>query len=235
MRFIIIFCLLLKNHWASPVKVPDLTEIQTRLAYVSCHRQLEKVKNSIYCEYLRPPIDKYRTIQFGSYEEIRNVGYDYAKMIFDLWTKHNGSCQQYLEKRNTELCSKLGRAQFKDKSSKINNESQGPIRLTHIISSVYDTQTDQSLKFDDLSELVHQKNDFQSKIPDRKQSKGTYTQEIHSFSCGDEILDNEYDSYSSSEESSGDGILSEPNIDAGYTSTDLELAKMNSQTDRQTD
>ena len=54
-----------------PVKVPELSEIQTRLAYVSCQRQLEIVKNSNYCEYLRPPIDRYRTLQFGSFDEIR--------------------------------------------------------------------------------------------------------------------------------------------------------------------
>ena len=59
------------NHWATPVKVPDLTEIQSRLAYVSCMRGLEMVKNSDFCEYMRPPIDKFRTLQFASFEEIR--------------------------------------------------------------------------------------------------------------------------------------------------------------------
>ena len=59
------------NIWSIPVKVPELSEIQTRLAYVSCQRQLEIVKNSNFCEYLRPPIDRYRTLQFGSFDEIR--------------------------------------------------------------------------------------------------------------------------------------------------------------------
>lgn len=52
------------------VKVPDMAEIQSRLAYVSCVRQLDHVKNSDYCEYIRPPIDKYGTLQFGSFDEI---------------------------------------------------------------------------------------------------------------------------------------------------------------------
>ena len=47
-----------------------MQEIQSRLAYVSCIRQLELVKNSDYCEYIRPPIDKYGTLQFGSFDEI---------------------------------------------------------------------------------------------------------------------------------------------------------------------
>lgn len=59
------------NIWSTPVKIPELSEIQTRLAYVSCQRQLEIVKNSNFCEYLRPPIDRYRTLQFGLFDEIR--------------------------------------------------------------------------------------------------------------------------------------------------------------------
>jgi len=63
------------NIWSTPVKVPELSEIQTRLAYVSCQRQLEIVKNSNFCEYLRPPIDRYRTLQFGLFDEIRVDNY----------------------------------------------------------------------------------------------------------------------------------------------------------------
>ena len=51
-------------------QVPDMTEIQSRLAYVSCVRQLEIVKNSDYCEYMRPPIDKFGTLQFADCDEI---------------------------------------------------------------------------------------------------------------------------------------------------------------------
>ena len=40
-------------------KIPDMAEIQSRLAYVSCVRQLAEVKESSYCEYIRPPIDRY--------------------------------------------------------------------------------------------------------------------------------------------------------------------------------
>lgn len=47
-----------------------MAEIQTRLAYVCCVRQLEMVKNSEYCEYLRPPIDSYGTLDFSKFNEI---------------------------------------------------------------------------------------------------------------------------------------------------------------------
>lgn len=51
-------------------QVLNMAEIQTRLAYVCCVRQLESVKNSDYCEYIRPPIDRYRTLEFGKFDEI---------------------------------------------------------------------------------------------------------------------------------------------------------------------
>ncbi|GAB1286039.1 Patatin-like phospholipase domain-containing protein 7 [Apodemus speciosus] len=64
------------NPLATKVKVLNMAEIQTRLAYVCCVRQLEMVKNSDYCEYLRPPIDSYRTLDFGKFDEICEVGKD---------------------------------------------------------------------------------------------------------------------------------------------------------------
>ncbi|XP_017789484.1 PREDICTED: neuropathy target esterase sws isoform X3 [Habropoda laboriosa] len=71
------------NPFATPVKVPNLPDIQSRLAYVSCVRQLEEVKNSDYCEYIRPPIDKYKTLQFANFDEIKDVGYQHGKTYFE--------------------------------------------------------------------------------------------------------------------------------------------------------
>ncbi len=88
------------NYWTTPVKIPDLTEIQSRLAYVSCQRILETVKKSNYCEYMRPPIDKYRTLQFGQFNEIKECGYNYGKILFDTWINHSGSIEKFLYKKN---------------------------------------------------------------------------------------------------------------------------------------
>lgn len=52
------------------MQVPNFTEIQSRLAYISCIRQLEEVKSSGICHYLRPPIDEFMTLQFSAFEEI---------------------------------------------------------------------------------------------------------------------------------------------------------------------
>ncbi|XP_063429612.1 patatin-like phospholipase domain-containing protein 7 [Mytilus trossulus] len=75
------------SPWSETVKVPDMAEIQSRLAYVSCVRQLDHVKNSDYCEYIRPPIDKYGTLQFGSFDEIADVGYQHGKALLNGWIK----------------------------------------------------------------------------------------------------------------------------------------------------
>uniref|UniRef100_A0A2K6T1X1 lysophospholipase n=1 Tax=Saimiri boliviensis boliviensis TaxID=39432 RepID=A0A2K6T1X1_SAIBB len=73
------------NPLATKVKVLNMAEIQTRLAYVCCVRQLEVVKSSDYCEYLRPPIDGYRTLDFGKFSEICEVGYQHGRTVFDIW------------------------------------------------------------------------------------------------------------------------------------------------------
>ncbi|XP_023083446.1 patatin-like phospholipase domain-containing protein 7 isoform X2 [Piliocolobus tephrosceles] len=73
------------NPLATKVKVLNMAEIQTRLAYVCCVRQLEVVKSSDYCEYLRPPIDSYGTLDFSKFNEICEVGYHHGRTVFDIW------------------------------------------------------------------------------------------------------------------------------------------------------
>ncbi|XP_063066294.1 patatin-like phospholipase domain-containing protein 7 isoform X2 [Engraulis encrasicolus] len=75
------------NPLAEKVKVLNMGEIQTRLAYVCCVRQLESVKSSDYCEYIRPPIDRYRTLEFAKFDEIAEVGYQHGKTVFDVWCR----------------------------------------------------------------------------------------------------------------------------------------------------
>ncbi|XP_021934163.1 neuropathy target esterase sws isoform X4 [Zootermopsis nevadensis] len=119
------------NPFASPVKVPNLPDIQSRLAYVSCVRQLEEVKNSDYCEYIRPPIDKYKTLQFGSFDEIKEVGYNHGKTYFAGLLKagllpifkpeqgksyhpHESSCYTFTDL--AQMVCKVARNQYMDES-----------------------------------------------------------------------------------------------------------------------
>ncbi|XP_075865281.1 patatin-like phospholipase domain-containing protein 7 isoform X2 [Microcebus murinus] len=86
------------NPLATKVKVLNMAEIQARLAYVCCVRQLETVKNSDYCEYLRPPIDGYGTLDFGKFNEICEVGYQHGRTVFDIWGR-SGVLDKMLQDR----------------------------------------------------------------------------------------------------------------------------------------
>ncbi|XP_036384106.1 patatin-like phospholipase domain-containing protein 7a isoform X1 [Megalops cyprinoides] len=89
------------NPLAEKVKVLNMAEIQTRLAYVCCVRQLESVKSSDYCEYIRPPIDRYRTLEFGKFDEIAEVGHQHGKTVFDVWIR-GGVVDKMLKDRHQE-------------------------------------------------------------------------------------------------------------------------------------
>ncbi|KAI5091421.1 patatin-like phospholipase domain-containing protein 7 isoform X1, partial [Silurus meridionalis] len=89
------------NPLAEKVKVLNMAEIQTRLAYVCCVRQLESVKNSDYCEYIRPPINRYRTLEFSKFDEIAEVGYQHGKTVFDVWCR-SGVVEKMLKDRRQE-------------------------------------------------------------------------------------------------------------------------------------
>ncbi|XP_061913043.1 patatin-like phospholipase domain-containing protein 7 isoform X2 [Entelurus aequoreus] len=89
------------NPLAEKVKVLNMAEIQTRLAYVCCVRHLDTVKNSDYCEYIRPPIDRYRTLEFGKFDEIAEVGYQHGKTVFDVWSR-SGVVEKMLKDRHQE-------------------------------------------------------------------------------------------------------------------------------------
>ncbi|XP_054254848.1 LOW QUALITY PROTEIN: patatin-like phospholipase domain-containing protein 6, partial [Indicator indicator] len=91
------------NPWAEKVKVPDMAEIQSRLAYVSCVRQLEVVKSSSYCEYLRPPIDCFKTMDFRKFDEIYDVGYEHGKMIFEGWSRGDIIEQMVQDQRSADF------------------------------------------------------------------------------------------------------------------------------------
>lgn len=75
------------NPFAKKMKIPTLTEIQSRLAYVSCVRQLEAVKSDLSCEYIRPPTENIATLQFGSFDEVFRIGYSHCKTVLSGWTK----------------------------------------------------------------------------------------------------------------------------------------------------
>ncbi|PVH93986.1 patatin-domain-containing protein [Periconia macrospinosa] len=67
------------NPFSTYPNPPTLSDIQSRLAYVSSFDALERAKNTPGCRYMRPPIDMYGTLEFAKFDEIYQVGYAYGK------------------------------------------------------------------------------------------------------------------------------------------------------------
>ncbi|KAL1998658.1 hypothetical protein VTN02DRAFT_5796 [Thermoascus thermophilus] len=71
------------NPFSAAPNPPTLSEIQARLAYVSSIDNLERAKTTPGCLYMRPPIDRYATLDFGKFDEIYQVGYAYGKQFLE--------------------------------------------------------------------------------------------------------------------------------------------------------
>lgn len=79
---------LLFNRWnpfSSARTVPAITEIQSRLAYVSSVHTLEAAKVTRNCLYMQMPVQEYGTLQFSKFDEIQKKGYLAAVEILDKW------------------------------------------------------------------------------------------------------------------------------------------------------
>ncbi|KAJ3228458.1 Neuropathy target esterase [Clydaea vesicula] len=88
-------------------KIPAMAEIQSRLAYVSCVKQLETAKSIDGVLYLRPPVNHYGTLEFGKYDKIFQCGYEYGKEIVANWERD--SVLEELFGIKTEADDKKGR------------------------------------------------------------------------------------------------------------------------------
>ena len=91
------------NPFSNYPNPPTLSEIQARLAYVSSVDALERAKTTPGCLYMRPPIDPYGTLDFGKFDEIYRVGYQYGKEFLGGLRERGilpGSMEETEEKRN---------------------------------------------------------------------------------------------------------------------------------------
>ncbi|KAG1773999.1 hypothetical protein EV702DRAFT_1127656 [Suillus placidus] len=73
------------NPFSSARTVPAITEIQSRLAYVSSVHTLEAAKVTRNCLYMQMPVQEYGTLQFSKFDEIQKKGYLAAVEILDKW------------------------------------------------------------------------------------------------------------------------------------------------------
>ncbi|KZO92752.1 patatin-domain-containing protein [Calocera viscosa TUFC12733] len=73
------------NPFSDARKIPPITEIQGRLAYVSSVRYLEEAKNLPGCMYMQLPVQQYGIMDFGKFAEIQKVGYTSAREMLAAW------------------------------------------------------------------------------------------------------------------------------------------------------
>ncbi|XP_053523792.1 patatin-like phospholipase domain-containing protein 7 isoform X1 [Artibeus jamaicensis] len=136
------------NPLATKVKVLNMAEIQSRLAYVCCVRQLELVRSSDYCEYLRPPIDSYGTLDFGKFTEICEVGYQHGRTVFGIWAR-GGVLEKMLQDRQGTSKMKAG-----DVSAQRAPLSLSPPVTCPPLSHPRQVPTCPNASFTDLAEIV---------------------------------------------------------------------------------
>ncbi|KFM10454.1 Patatin-like phospholipase domain-containing protein 7, partial [Aptenodytes forsteri] len=144
------------NPLAEKVKVLNMAEIQTRLAYVCCVRQLEMVKNSDYCEYIRPPIDRYRTLDFGKFDEICEVGYQHGKTVFNVWCR-SGVLDKMLRDRQETCKSKTDNVTCPTTS--FTDLAEIVSRIEPVKASVADDESDYQTEYEEEI-LDNQKDDY---------------------------------------------------------------------------
>uniref|UniRef100_A0A663EUT3 lysophospholipase n=1 Tax=Aquila chrysaetos chrysaetos TaxID=223781 RepID=A0A663EUT3_AQUCH len=144
------------NPLAEKVKVLNMAEIQTRLAYVCCVRQLEMVKNSDYCEYIRPPIDRYGTLDFGKFDEICEVGYQHGKTVFNVWCR-SGVLDKMLRDRQETCKSKTDNVTCPTTS--FTDLAEIVSRIEPVKAPVADDESDYQTEYEEEI-LDNQKDDY---------------------------------------------------------------------------
>ena len=73
------------NPFRGKGKIPTLADIQSRLAYVSSVKELEDAKNQKKVLYVKMPVQQFGTLQFSKFDEIRRVGYEFAREKLKEW------------------------------------------------------------------------------------------------------------------------------------------------------
>lgn len=89
------------NPFSKHADIPNMMDIQSRLAYVASVNALEVAKKTPGVKYLRPPIDEYATLDFNKFEQIYKVGLDYAEEIIKDW-EQKGELPEIVEKMSKQ-------------------------------------------------------------------------------------------------------------------------------------
>lgn len=105
---------LLINRWnpfSNAKQVPAITEIQSRLAYVSSVKTLEDAKVAKGCLYIQMPVHEYGTLQYSKFEEIQQKGYEAGLEILQKFDEEGSLPSPFVDgKEATRSGKKKGRS-----------------------------------------------------------------------------------------------------------------------------
>uniref|UniRef100_A0A673JVK5 lysophospholipase n=1 Tax=Sinocyclocheilus rhinocerous TaxID=307959 RepID=A0A673JVK5_9TELE len=176
------------NPLSEKVKVLNMAEIQTRLAYVCSVRQLEMVKDSDYCEYLRPPIDRYGTLDFGKFDEIADVGYQHGKTVFDVWCR-SGVRETMLKDQHQEEFHKSRSTNVKGfegvtrPNASFTDLAEIVSRIEPVKQAVVDEESEYQTDYDEDAVL----SDFDLSNPNSEHSEHTEDEEDETADTADTV------------------------------------------------
>ncbi|KAJ7982797.1 hypothetical protein DFH06DRAFT_1171588 [Mycena polygramma] len=104
---------LLINRWnpfSNARLVPPITEIQSRLAYVSSVKTLEDAKVARGCLYISMPVQEYGTLQFGKFEDLQIKGYEAAVAILEKLDEEGRLPSAFIDGKHDSKGGKKGRS-----------------------------------------------------------------------------------------------------------------------------
>uniref|UniRef100_A0A672N970 lysophospholipase n=1 Tax=Sinocyclocheilus grahami TaxID=75366 RepID=A0A672N970_SINGR len=170
------------NPLSEKVKVLNMAEIQTRLAYVCSVRQLEMVKDSDYCEYLRPPIDRYGTLDFGKFDEIADVGYQHGKTVFDVWCR-SGVRETMLKDQHQEEFHKSRSTNVTRPNASFTDLAEIVSRIEPVKQAVVDEESEYQTDYDEDAVL----SDFDLSNPNSEHSEHSEDEEDETADTADTV------------------------------------------------
>lgn len=100
---------LLINRWnpfSNARHVPAITEIQSRLAYVSSVNTLEQAKVAKNCLYIQMPVQEYGTLQFNKFEELLKKGYLAAMDILERFEEEGRLPSNFIDGKDGQTAGK---------------------------------------------------------------------------------------------------------------------------------
>ncbi|XP_077377015.1 patatin-like phospholipase domain-containing protein 7 [Festucalex cinctus] len=163
------------NPLAEKVKVLNMAEIQTRLAYVCCVRQLELVKDSEYCEYIRPPIDHYGTLEFGKFDEIAEVGYQHGKTLFDVWRRSNVVDSMLKDRHQEEFHKTKSSHVVTCPNASFTDLAEIVSRIEPVKTALIEDELSEDYQTDYDEEAVESLSDFETFLPGGEYTEGEET------------------------------------------------------------